>query len=93
MTNEEKLDKLLDAATRIDTAVGDLKVRLYGEGADLGDIPGMARHLEQLNGFKGDCEKRVGVLEGKVRIILYILGTLLTIGGGTAGILKLLGDL
>lgn len=72
-----KIDDVLTEVKLTNQAVADLKVRLYGEGQDPGDIPAMRKSLEKLNGrvFKNRT--------------LAITAISIATGGG-AGILKFL---
>ena len=72
-----KSDEILAEVKVTNQEVKDLKVRLYGEGQDPGDIPAMRKYLEKLNGR---------VFKNRTLAITAIV----LAGGGSAGITKFL---
>ena len=56
---------------------------------DEGDVPKILSHLIMLNGWRVNHEGRISRVEGKVKVILLVLGGVLGGGGAFVVLLKL----
>jgi len=89
MTQDEKLERILETSVRLSEKFDGLVLRLYGQEQDKGDIPELREYVRAMNGFRSHCEGRLGSLEGKMRIVIIALVASGVLGGTIAGVINL----
>lgn len=85
-----ELEDIIASCARTETSLTDLKDRLYDRD---GDIINIRKQLALQNGVDRTIIPRVAKLETKVKIILWVLGSVVGGGGAISGILAQVGVL
>ena len=85
-----KVDEILEKVIEATTELKDIKLRLYGEEGDRGDIPTIRDDVKAINSRVVQNMGRITTLEVKSKLVWKVILAVLGTGGGATAIWKAL---